>query len=133
MATVAIVVAVASFAINLGIRAVAVGRFAVPAAALSLAGVFIASVMPVLGLAFGCYMAFRDPAPGSMRSFLLVSAAFLLVGSLIPMVLFATVHHHVGALAVSESEALIATVLVLPPLLRLVARAADIDAHAAGS
>jgi hypothetical protein len=124
IAMVAIPTAVAALTVNLGIRAVAVGQFEVPAQALPLAALVMASVMPVFGPAIGCYVAFRHPSPNSMRKFLLPGAALALMGVLIEVVRFAVSHHHPGALVVGGFQGVIATGLALPLLLRLVARTA---------
>jgi len=122
IAMVAVPTAVGALMVNLGIRAVAVGQFAIPAGALPLAGLIIASVMPVFGPAFGCYVAFRHPDPNSMTKFLLPGAALVTMGVLIEVGRFALQHHHVGALMVGGTQGIIATGLAVPLLLRLVAR-----------
>jgi hypothetical protein len=114
--TVALPIAAAAFAINAAIRAFALGRFDVPAAALPLAGTFMGSVMPVLGPAFGCYMAFRDPGRDSMKNFLLVSAVLVFIGPAVQLVLFTTIHHHVRALTFGLIQGALATALALPAL-----------------
>jgi hypothetical protein len=132
IAMVAIPTAVAALTANLGIRAVAVDQFDVPAGALPLAGLIIASVMPVFGPAFGCYVAFRHPDPNSMMKFLLPGAALVLMGILIEVGRFALQHHHVGALVVGGSQGILATGLALPLLLRLVARSRNTQAPQTG-
>ena len=61
--------AVVALLVNLAIRALALGPFQVPAPALPLAPLIIASVGAVLGPALGCYLAFRRPGSDSMRKF----------------------------------------------------------------
>lgn len=120
---VAIPGAIVAVLLNLAIRAVAMARLGVPAEALPLPGVIIGSAMPVLGPAFGFYMAFRPPTPNSMRNFLLVSAALTVMGGLIQLVPFAKAHH-VGGLLVGEFQGLLATGIALFLLLRFVPRPA---------
>lgn len=124
--------ALVALVLNLGIRAVAVSRAALPVETLPLPGLIIASVMPVFGPALGCYLAFRHPGPNSMRQFLLPGAAFVLMGFVIEVIRFAMDHHHVGALIVGASQGLIATGLALPVLLRLVVQRGAVPPLPAG-
>ena len=121
VAMVAIPTAVVALAVNLAIRALALGPFEVPAPALPLMPLIIASVGAVLGPALGCYLAFRRPGPDSMRKFLLPGAGFALMGIVIEMIRFAADHGDFGALSVGASQGLVAIGLALPILLRLVA------------
>jgi hypothetical protein len=114
--------AVVALVLNLGIRAVAVSQAGLPVETVPLPGLIIASVMPVFGPAFGCYLAFRHPGPNSMRQFLLPGAAFVLMGFVIEVIRFAMDHQHIGALVIGGSQGLITTGLALPVLLRLVAQ-----------
>jgi hypothetical protein len=123
IAAVAIPGAIVAVLVNLAIRALAMERFGVPAEALPLPGVIIGSAMPVLGPAFGFYMAFRPPTPNSMRNFLLVSALLTVMGGLIQLVPYSKAHH-VGGLLVGEFQGLLATGLALFLLLRFVPRPA---------
>lgn len=123
VATVAIPGAVAAVVLNLAIRAWAMDRLGVPAQALPLPGVIIGSAMPVLGPAFGFFMAFRPPTPNSMRNFLLVSAALTVMGGLIQLVPYSQAHSVTGLL-VGEVQGLLATGIALFLLLRFVPRPA---------
>jgi hypothetical protein len=118
---VAIATAIVVLVVNLAIRALALGPFQVPASALPLMPLIMASVGAVLGPALGCYLAFRCPGPDSMRKFLLPGAGFALMGIVIEMIRFAADHGDFVALAVGASQGLVAIGLALPILLRLVA------------
>jgi len=124
IAMVAVPALVAALAINLGIRALAVGRFEVPAGALPFVFVIFVSFMSVFGPAFGCYMVFRHPSPTSMRNFLLVGTTLALMGVLAQVVRFAAIHHHVRGMVVGVFLELVGLGLSVPLLLRLVARTA---------
>ena len=119
VAAVAIPTTAVALLLNLAIRAVAVGRFGVPAPALPLLAVIMPSLGAVLGTSLGWYLAFRRPGPNSMRNFLLPGVGFTLMGIAVEVVRFSTDHGHLGALVVGASHGLVAIALATIALLWL--------------
>jgi len=113
---IALPAALAALLINVAVRIVAVVWWNIPEGALSLMGLFVGSIMPALGPAFGCYMIFRHPKPTSMRRFLAMVGVLVFIGPIINLVLYLAVHHNLPALGVGVTQGLIATVLAVPRL-----------------
>jgi hypothetical protein len=118
---VAVPTTIAALLLNLAARALALGPFEIPAAALPMLPLVMATLGSVLGPSFGCFMAFRRPDPHSMMKFLLPCAGFALAGILIEVVRFGADHRHLGALLVGVSQGVVAIGLALAALLWLLA------------
>jgi hypothetical protein len=118
---VAVPTLVAALLLNLAVRALALGPFEVPASALPVLPLVMATLGSVLGPSFGCFMAFRRPDPRAMMKFLLPCAGFAVVGVLIEVARFGAGHRHLGALLFGTSQGVLAIGLALAALLWLLA------------